>query len=275
MRKTRKIKTLDEFIREANQIVSKQTGIETKETRADVLKQKYRESLKAARGNNQEAPFGVRTGYYSLRTRIIKNPWLKNAPYSKALKWLYSEVFKNPNTYRYNKILLQQGHLFIFEYKNPKYKGTSVLPWFDKYPLVLSLGPRVTSLGLRNIGINLHLLPPKIRIIVLCKVFDLYKRFYRYQIFLKIEQPVQIDYTTIVKRLEFVGVKFAIRMYIPQRQHQIVHFPYKSWYKAIFIPSRGYDGIMAAKLIREWKAYCKTNKLSISENIDWRSVVGS
>lgn len=274
MRK-RKIVTIEEFIAEANKIVSNQTGIETKETRADVLRQKYRESLKAATGQQTDVPFGIRTGYYSLRTRILKNPWLTNAPYSKALKWLYHEVFKNPKEFQYTKSLMKQGHLFIFEYKNPKYKGTSVLPWFDKYPLVLSLGPKVTQLGLRNIGINLHLLPPKIRIIVLCKVFDLYKRFYRYQIFLKIEQPINIDYTEIVKRLEFVGIKFAIRMYIPQRMNQIVHFPYKTWYKAIFIPSRGYDGIFAARLIREWKEYCKTHKLSVNSNLDWKQVIRS
>ena len=73
---------------------------------------------------------------------------------------------------------MEAGNLFSFEYKSPKYAGTSVLPWFDKYPLVLSLGPVVTNLGVRNIGFNLHLLPAKIRIIVVCKIFDLYKKPY-------------------------------------------------------------------------------------------------
>jgi hypothetical protein len=131
----------------------------------------------------------------------------------------------------------------------------------------------VTNQGLRNLGFNLHLLPPKIRIIVLCGIFELYKRLYRYQVFLKQDKPVQIYYQQIIKILEKYGVKFCVRMYIPNRMNQIVRFPIKEWHKAIFIPSRGYDSIRANKLTEEWKKYCRKNHHPAMENINWKSVI--
>lgn len=214
-------------------------------------------------------------GKYSLRTNILKNPWvLQGRPSTKAIKWLFQDVFKNPKTYKYDKRIMFQGGLFIFEYKNPKYiDNLSVLPWFDKFPLVISLGPKVTNLGVRNIGFNLHLLPPKIRIIVLCRIFELHKAMYRYMIFYNKQNPVGINYSLIVNQLNRYGVKFAIRMYIPSRMNQIVTFPYRDWKNAIFIPSRGYSRIRAAKLIKEWRDYCKKNGVSVSPNIDWKVTI--
>lgn len=214
-----------------------------------------------------------RTSNFSLRTKILKNPWIGSSPHNKALKWLFQEVFKDPKTYKYNKLLLRQGGLFIFEYKNPKYKGTKQLPWFDMYPLVISLGPVVTSEGIRNIGFNLHLLPPKVRIVFLCIVFELYKRHYRYQIFNKQNKPVAVEYQRVVRRLWRYGAGFCIRMYIPRRMKQIAHFPYKDWHKAIFIPSRKYDSILASKLIKEWRMYIRKLGSSVTENIKWQAVI--
>lgn len=271
MKRKRKVMTLEEFIAEANKIALEQTGL----TKKQQVEKRYARSLEDARAKSDafEESTKIRTGNYSLRTRILKNPWINKSPYNKALRWLHQEVFKNPKEYQYKKTLLQQGQLFIFEYKNPKFRNTSVLPWFDKHPLVLSLGPIVTNLGIRNIGFNLHLLPPKIRVIVLCGVFEIYKRIYRYQIFMKQQKPVEVKYQMIVKELERFGVKFAIRMYIPRRMRQIAMFPYKEWHKAIFIPSKGYEGILASKLIKEWQLYTRANGISVSPNLDWKKMI--
>lgn len=216
----------------------------------------------------------IPTGKYSLRTRIKNNPWVKGRPSAQAVKWLFREVFADPKKYKHKKHLLYQGGLFIFKYFEPKYKGTDRLPWFDKYPLVLSLGPRATNLGIRNLGFNLHLLPPRIRIIVLCYIFELYKNAYRYSVFFKKDDnPVTISYKQILKVLQPYGIEFCVRMYIPNLQNQIVRFPVDDWYKAIFIPSRGYDGIRARALIREWRLFCREKGIHINEKIDWRAVI--
>lgn len=267
MRQKKKVKLADLFQSEIS--------------KAEIYKNKYAQSIAEAQESDNDkrlieklhASSGQKgKGKYSLRTNILKNPWvLKGRPSTKAISWLFQEVFKNPQIYKYQKRIMFQGGLFIFEYKNPKYiDNLSVLPWFDKYPLVISLGPKVTNLGVRNIGFNLHLLPPKIRIIVLCKIFELHKTMYRYMIFYNKQNPVGINYGLIVQQLKRYGVKFSIRMYIPSRMNQIVNFPYRDWKNAIFIPSRGYSRIRASKLIKEWRDFCKKNGISISANIDWK-----
>lgn len=241
----------------------------------DKLSAKYSRSLKDASGDKDLESLYARSGKgskFSLRTRILKSKWVGNKPASKAISWIFKEVFKDPKTYRYARKLMAEGHLFTFKYFNPKYKGTSILPWFDKFPLVLSLGPRITNLGIRNLGFNLHLLPPKIRIIVICYIFELYKVAYRHNIITEKENnPIKLNYHQIQKEMSNLGIEFCVRMYIPSRQVEIVRFPIKDWEKAIFMPSRGYDGIRAAKLIKEWQYFCKSKGISISPSLNWKT----
>ena len=265
MRRVKKVQTLEEYLNE--------------KTHKDVLREKYKKSLSNSIGDSENEEdlidrYNLKIGKYSLRARIKNSAWVKTGrPASKAISWLFKEVFTNARVYRYNRQLLYQGGLFAFKYFNPKYKGTDKLPWFDKYPLVLSLGPVVTKLGIRNLGFNLHLLPPKIRIITICAVFEMYKKLYRYQIFFKKENPVQIRYNEILKALDMYGVRFAVRMYIPQRQTQIIAFPYKDWFKAVFIPSQGYDSIRANKLIQEWQKYQRNHGYSSKKDPGWKSLI--
>lgn len=246
-------------------------------TQKSIHEIKYKNSLSQAKASDNDAEviekLNLRSGYWSLRSKILKNPWISERPATKAIQWLFKEVFKNPSEYRYTKRLMYQGGIFAFAYTNPKYKGTSILPWFDQYPLVISLGPIATNLGIRNIGFNLHLLPPKVRVVVICSIFEMYKRLYRYQVFYKQDKPVQIHYKQIIKMLDPLGIRFCVRVYIPNRMNQIVRFPIKTWHKCVFLPSRSYDGIRAAKLIEEWKKFCKKQGYSTRENLDWKSMI--
>lgn len=248
------------------------------ELKKEMTAQKYKRSLDAARASDADTELiqslNIRTGYWSLRTRILKGAFVKSGqPFRRGLEWLWKTVLKNPQTYAYRKRALFQGGLFIFTYLNPKYKDTSVLPWFDQFPLVLSLGPIVTKQGIRNLGFNLHLLPPKIRIIVICHVFEIYKKLYRYSIFIKRDKPVQIRYQAIIASLSKYGVEFCVRMYIPARQKQIAVIPYREWDKGIFIPSRGMYGIRAQKLIQEWTKYVQYRKGIANPNIEWQKLI--
>lgn len=252
-------------------------GKKPKKKLSDYYQEKYNKSLSIARATetdekNIELLGTAGNSNYTLKSHIMRSPWLKEGrPASKAIKWLFQEVFKQPEIYRHNKMLLNQGNLYMFEYKNPKFADT--LAFWDNYPLVLALGPVATKNGIRNIGFNLHLLPIKIRVLVLCLIFDFYKKLYRYQIFHKREnQAVNIKYQYIVSKLEKYSVKFAIRMYIPSRQRQIVKFPYKDWSKAIFIPSRGYSKVRSNELLKKWREYNRKNKFRTNPNISWQSI---
>jgi len=248
-----------------------------KSDRKTLHSERNKKSIKDAQGDDDSKKiddFGLSVGKFSLQNKIKNSPWVKTGiPASKAVSWLFKTVFKQPEIYRYNKLLMMQGNLFMFEYKNPKLKGTASLPWFDKYPLVLSLGPTVTKEGVRNLGFNLHLLPPKIRIVVVCVIFEMYKKLYRYQIFYKKQKPVQIKYKFLVKPLLRYGADFSIRMYIPQRQKKIVIFPFQEWHNAVFVPSRGYDSIKAANLIQAWRKHVRKQGHGTVPNINWKTTI--
>jgi hypothetical protein len=245
----------------------------------DFYELKYSNAVNKSKGDAMEADLyaamNIRTGNYSLRSQIKNHKWVKaGRPSSHAIAWLYKTVFKNPKIYLFSKSLFDAGHLYMFEYFNPKYRDNlNVLPWFDQFPLVLGLGAKVTNLGVRNIGFNLHLLPPPIRIIVLCSVFEMYKRIYRYHIYYDMKKAIPINYFPIVQSLRKYGILFCVRMYIPARQRHKVKFPIKDWKSAIFIPSRGYTRIRANALIKEWKHYCSSNGINISASIDWKTVI--
>jgi hypothetical protein len=266
MRQKKKV-PLDELLAQydATGTVSKNShnSSDYSEAMADESEQEFVERLK------------IKTGNYSLRKYILASKWVQSGiPASHARTWLFKEVLTNVAKYKYTKRLLGQGELFTFEYKNPKYKeNVKILPWFDKYPLVLSLGPRQTKLGIRNIGFNLHLLPPKIRVIVLCAIFEYSKSMYRYMIFLGKNKPVAVNYQSIIGGTWRFGTGFCVRMYIPTRIQFCIKFPFVDWRKAVFIPSRGYERIQASKLIQAWRNYCKSKGIIISPNIDWKKLI--
>lgn len=267
MKAKKKIMTFNDFFNGA-----------LEKSKKEMLAEKHKKSLGEARGSDADEKvinsLNIRTGNWSLRSRILKSKWVTDGnPFRDGATWLFKTVFQNPQDYQYRKMSMYQGGLFTFKYFNPKYKDTSVLPFFDQFPLVLSLGPVVTNQGLRNLGFNLHLLPPKIRIIVICHIFELYKKLYRYQIFFKREKPVQIRYKAILKQLDKYSVGFSVRMYIPKRQRQIACIPYREWHKGIFIPSLGYYGIKATKLIEEWKKYSQANHNISNANLDWKTLL--
>lgn len=233
---------------------------------------KYQNSLSKSKISEEEVSDEkyISKGRYDLLAKINKYVKKNTRPASASLKWLHNEVFKDSATYRFREKFIKQGHLYTFKYFNPKYKGTSVLPWFDKFPLVLSLGPVATKNGIRIIGFNLHLVPPKIRIVIILFIFKIHRRIYRYQIYNKQNpNPVPVFYKNLVKPLIKYGVTFCIRMYIPNRQTDIVQFPLTDWYRAVFIPSRGYDSIKSNQLIKEWQQHINKLGYNTSKNLNW------
>lgn len=244
-----------------------------KKTLKDYYETKYSKSIADARPTNTDETlideYDLKTSQYSLKGVIKRSPWLKSGrPSSKAMSWLYQTVFKDPTKYRWSKQLMAMGNFYCFEYKNPKFKDT--LEYFDKYPLVLSLGPIPTKEGIRNLGFNLHLLPSKVRLIVICQIFEFFKRLYRYQIFYKKTTAVNIKYDYIINKLRQYSVEFCVRLYIPSRMRVIVRFPYNEWHKAIFIPSRGYSSIRSQALIKKWRAFNRAKGFRTNPNISWQ-----
>lgn len=134
-----------------------------------------------------------------------------------------------------NKIL--PGQLVMFDYFTPKNKEE--LKYYDAMPCTIFFDIARTEEGPRVVGFNLHYYPPKLRYKILDRIFELYKKIY-----LKFwDDPInrsinKFDYRLLVKALEYEGLDFGIRMYIPQLMRNIKPIPPQYWQKAVFTEGR-------------------------------------
>ena len=195
---------------------------------------------------------------YDLWKEINNNPWNRDGNSAvSARKWLNNEVRKD-ESYHYRAKLMTQGKLYIFDYDTPKYED--ILDYFDTQPLVISIGSINTSNGLRDLGINLHLLPPRIRRIVMFRIFEMYRNTYKASMFEKNQKSVPVSWKAIVRPLYKYGIAFAIRMYIPELRTNVIEFRYEDWKNAIYIESKGLSKITFEGLEAEWQKFVKYHK---------------
>lgn len=187
---------------------------------------------------------------YDLRKEIMDHPWRNvSAPYAEADKWMKNEIIPDKD-HHYRERYLTQGKLYLFDYDDPKYKDT--LPFYDTQPLTISLGTIQNDASVNDLGINLHLLPPRIRMEVMIAIFEMYKSKYKDQMLEDTGKIIPVKWSSIVKPLEKYGVGFCIRQYIPERKTGVIEFKYPEWKDAIFVRSKGYKKTSLAELQKLW-----------------------
>ena len=197
---------------------------------------------------------------YDFWDEMMKNDIARSSkPSTASVKW-YNENYKNNRDSWLKGGFMKPGRLYMFDYKHPKNEDT--LAYWDTNPLVLSLGTFRTKAGkIRNIGINLHLLPPKVRRLVLFTIYTTFKTQYKKNLYATNPKDIpSIRWNMVKKPVEKFGVGFALRMYIPELQKHIVEFKVEDMPKAIWIPSARYAKTNPAKLEKEWKQYLKANR---------------
>lgn len=198
---------------------------------------------------------------YDFWKQINNNEIANSAnPARSAVKW-YNE-YKTDTDVQLRRSLMTQGHLYIFDYKNPKYKD--VLEFFDTQPLVLCLGhTNSTEYVKNNIGINLHLLPPRVRRMVLFEVWRMFNSQMKLNLYAKSQKQIDVNWQLVKRPLQKYGVDFAIRSYIPPRQVNIIEFKQEDWSKAIWLPSAQYAKISASQLEKKWREHVKNAKTNL------------
>ena len=93
-------------------------GKKPKKNLADYYKEKYSKSLSEAKATNTDEntidALNLNLGKYTLKSHISRSPWLKSGrPATKAIKWLYQEVFKNPDYFTVFKIKIMVKWVFV------------------------------------------------------------------------------------------------------------------------------------------------------------------
>jgi len=152
--------------------------------------------------------------------------------------------------------MMQVGKINQFSY-NPKGKDT--LDYYDKKPLVLSLGVVHKKKMRYELGINLNFIPAPYKWFILDKVQRTYSGFFNRQKDGRasndaLKQPqIMYKYRAIKAMLSQYGFEFAIRMYIPSRKSRVYCINYNSWVNASFLKKENFSGITYSEMIKEFQ----------------------
>lgn len=172
----------------------------------------------------------------AISTRL-RNAWKQsggspsNMRTAESMKWfmgfikkkfstVYMSQLKNDGTYvSYPKV----GQLITYRY-DPKHKAT--LPIYDTFPLVL-----ITSVeGNAWRGINLHYVPPKVRMWMMLELASIADTS------MTETQRLRKTYTLVRSFIHSVGF---IKMYLSNHLYSpILNLDYYSWEMAAFLPTQ-------------------------------------
>ena len=200
--------------------------------------------------------------YEEIKNHKFKDGKVK--PHIAARNWFRTYAKETENQYRSKP--LKQGHLYMYRYKFPKFMDT--LDYWDTEPLMLSLGNFKTKDGeLREVGINLHLLPLRVRILVLYEITNrILKSKYKKGLYSETDKVIPLKWEDIKKPLHRFGIGFAVRMYIPELRQETVRFKVEDYPSAIYLTSQKFEKVTQEDLEKRWRDYVKKHKLDNVKN---------
>jgi hypothetical protein len=143
----------------------------------------------------------------------IENHPLSRRPTNIRSKMAYADLLKvcKPTT----KYLLP-GQLVVFGYSEPKYKEE--LEYYDATPCTLFIGITRTKNGdIREIGLNLHYFPPRIRYRILNTTYEVFKEHFKKCFNDPPTKPAGFINWNALKHMlkRNTKVAFGVKMYIP------------------------------------------------------------
>ena len=183
--------------------------------------------------------------------------WLKN---ELKIVNLSQDIKKYPKR-------MEAGKIYTFEY-DPKL--AHILSYYDKHPIVLSLGPSRKYKDL-DLAINLNFLPPKYKLVLLSKIWKFYSRKMK-KVFDKNaaiadtgktpspikELPLNFWYD-VAKKLVPKQLGFALRSYYVQRRTKTIVLSYNKWPEIALLDLQDMEGISLAKVYKLYQQWLRDN----------------
>ena len=153
---------------------------------------------------------------------------------------------------------LEPGKIHIFTY-NPK--GKKVLDYYDKKPIVISLGTIKEPNGnIYDLALNLNFIPDPYKWYILNTLTQLYGQFYKSQSTGRnagnalFQARIKYKYNVLKILLTKYGFPFAIRKYIPSRKSRVYVCSYETWINVAFLSIENFEGIDYDEMIKKYKA---------------------
>lgn len=143
----------------------------------------------------------------------LQNHPLSRRPTNIRSKLAYADILK---ICKPTKKYLLPGQLVMFGYAEPKYKEE--LEYYDATPLTLFIGITRTNDGnIREIGLNLHYFPPRIRFNILNTTYEVFKDHFKKCFNDPPTKPAGFINWKALKHLlkRNNKVAFGVKMYIP------------------------------------------------------------
>lgn len=179
-----------------------------------------------------ERPSKLDTKKFSLMREIKDHPLYKISNRDKKARAMideYKEENKKSVTSK-NKII--PGQLVMFKYMNPK--TLEELQYYDAAPCTIFFNIVNTTEGRRVLGFNVHYFPPKLRYIIMDRIFEMYKPVYKKYFESGLQSDMDaFDYKYLIDELNRQNLGFAVRMYIPSLIGDTYIVPPKVWSTAM------------------------------------------
>ena len=125
----------------------------------------------------------------------------------------------------------EPGKIYVFRYENPISSF-----WWDSNPVVLALNKADNG---NDMGINLNMLPVKVKEDLLDFIYDQYQGYINGQTRgakmenARAQAPLQFSYQGANRFLKRYGFDFAIRQYAMTRKSQQVVVSYENWARIV------------------------------------------
>ena len=182
----------------------------------------------------------------------IQNHPLSRRPTNMRSKLAYSEIMKlvKPT----NKYLLP-GQIVVFGYSEPKFKEQ--LEYYDKTPFVIFLGITRTNEGnIREVGLNLHYYPPRIRSRILTTTYNVFKYHFQKHFNDPTDKPAGFINYKALKHIMRSNTKigFGIKMYIPVLRGKSYVLPTRLLPTAFYTEGH-FSKATLAQIQKYWRQY--------------------
>lgn len=130
-----------------------------------------------------------------------------------------------------NSSSILPGQLIMFNYFEPKTKEE--LEYYDAQPVTIFFNVIQTPLGQRVLGFNIHYYPPRVRWIIMNRIYDIFKPIYDKSWGKPLDKRIGgINYQLLLEQLESQGLTFGVRMYDPKLMTRITPIKFADWSKA-------------------------------------------
>jgi hypothetical protein len=188
----------------------------------------------------------------------IKGEGGKKKAMKAAKKWFEDGVkSKNEKGVQSYAKRFEPGKIYVFEYKPLNIK---TLPWYDARPVVLALDEAEKN----DFGINLNLLPIKVKEDLLDIIYTLYAgeiKMASISESAKRQKMLSITWEMAKEYIQKEGYDFALRQYIPNHKKNQAVVSYKNWPKIILCDLAQLEEINYADLRKMFENHIKNKNI--------------